>query len=176
MGASGVVGAGERWPGGAARDEGCAEIDMGVAVGRVRVHTAEPVGVVDLTARVEGFLEAVRLEAGWVNVQTRHTTTGICVNENEPLLVGDLLALLERLAPRDARYAHDALHLRPGVGPDEPRNGHAHAKALLLRTAETLNVAHGRLQLGRWQRVLLVELDGPREREVSLLAMGERRR
>ena len=176
MEGSGAVGVGERWPGHEARDEPGAEIDMGVAVGRVHVHTAEPIGVVDLTARVESFLAAVRLEAGWVNVQTRHTTTGICVNENEPLLVSDLLALLERLAPRGAAYAHDQLHLRPGVPPDEPRNGHAHAQALLLRTAETLNVAHGRLQLGRWQRVLLVELDGPREREVSLLAMGERRR
>ncbi len=176
MGASGAVGASERWPGVDARDDGGTEIDMGVAVGRVHVRTAEPVGVVDLTARVEAFLDAAGLEAGWVNVQTRHTTTGICVNENEPLLVGDLLALLERLAPRGAAYAHDQLHLRPGVPPDEPRNGHAHAQALLLRTAETLNVAHGRLQLGRWQRVLLVERDGPREREVSLLAMGERRR
>jgi secondary thiamine-phosphate synthase enzyme len=176
MGTSGAVGAGERWPAREACDDRGTEIDMGVAVGRVRVHTADPVGVTDLTARVESFLDAVGLEAGWVNVQTRHTTTGICVNENEPLLVGDLLALLERLAPRGAGYAHDELHLRPGVDPNEPRNGHAHAKALLLRTAETLNVAHGRLQLGRWQRVLLVELDGPREREVSLLAMGERRR
>ena len=139
MGASGAVGASERWPGVDARDDGCTEIDMGVAVGRVHVHTTEPVGVVDLTARVESFLAAVRLEAGWVNVQTRHTTTGICVNE-------------------------------------KPSDGHAHTKALHLRTAETLNVAQGRLQLGRWQRVLLVELDGPREREVSLLAMGERRR
>ncbi len=172
-GSGSFAGACERWPGYEASDS---EIDLGVAVGRVCLHTPEPVGVVDLTARVEGFLVAARLEAGWVNVQTRHTTTGICVNENEPLLVSDFLALLERLAPRGAGYAHDALHLRPGVGPDERRNGHAHAKALLLRTAETLNVAHGRLQLGRWQRVLLVELDGPREREVSLLAMGERRR
>jgi secondary thiamine-phosphate synthase enzyme len=173
MEARSVVGAAERWPGHEVRN---VEIDLGVAVGRVRVHTAEPVGVTDLTARVESFLEKVCLEAGWVNVQTRHTTTGICVNENEPLLVSDLLAFLERLAPRGAGYAHDELHLRPGVDPNEPRNGHAHAKALLLRTAETLNVAHGRLQLGRWQRILLVELDGPREREVSLLAMGERRR
>ncbi|HSD28342.1 MAG TPA: secondary thiamine-phosphate synthase enzyme YjbQ [Vicinamibacteria bacterium] len=176
METSGTVEAGERWPGREARDIRGTEIDMGVAVGRVRIRTVEPVGVTDLTARVESFLDAVGLEAGWVNVQTRHTTTGICVNENEPLLVGDLLALLERLAPRGAGYAHDELHLRPGVDHNEPRNGHAHAKALLLRTAETLNVAHGRLQLGRWQRVLLVELDGPREREVSLLAMGERRR
>jgi secondary thiamine-phosphate synthase enzyme len=171
-----AVGAAERWPGYEARDEPGTEIDLGVAVGRVHIRTAERIGVTDLTARVEAFLDAVRLEAGWVNVQTRHTTTGICVNENEPLLVGDVLAFLERLAPRGAGYAHDALHLRSGVDPNERPNGHAHAKALLLRTAETLNVVQGRLQLGRWQRVLLVELDGPREREVSLLAMGERRR
>jgi secondary thiamine-phosphate synthase enzyme len=176
MAASGVAEAGERWPGREARDDCGLEIEMGVAVGRVHVHTTEPVGIVDLTARVEGFLGAVGLEAGWVNVQTRHTTTGICVNENEPLLVSDFLALLERLAPRGAGYAHDQMHLRPGVDENEPPNGHAHAKALLLRAAETLNVAQGRLQLGRWQRILLVELDGPREREVSLLAMGERRR
>ena len=133
-------------------------------------------GVVDMTARVEDFLRSARLEAGWVNVQTRHTTTGICVNENEPLLRDDLLALLERLAPRETAYAHDELHRRVGAPPDERPNGHAHAKALLLRTSETLNVARGRLQLGRWQRVLLLELDGPREREVSLLAMGERQK
>ncbi len=98
------------------------------------------------------------------------------MNENEPGLLRDALALLERLAPRGVGYAHDQLHLRPGVPPDERPNGHAHAKALLLRTAETVNVAAGRPQLGTWQRVLLVELDGPREREVSLLALGERRR
>ena len=173
MEGSGLVGSGERWPGPEVRG---GEIDFGVAVGRARIRTTDPVAVTDLTARVEAFLSSAGLEAGWVNVQSRHTTAGICVNENEPLLVADLLALLERLAPRRAGYAHDELHRRPGVGADEPRNGHAHAKALLLRTAETLNVAGGRLQLGRWQRVLLLELDGPREREVSLLAMGERRR
>jgi secondary thiamine-phosphate synthase enzyme len=152
-------------------------IDFGVSVGRVRVASDAPVSVLDLTDRVEGFVRAARLRAGWVNVQTRHTTTGLCVNENEPLLVGDLLALLERLAPRGVgRYAHDDLDRRAFVPPDERPNGHAHAKALLLRAAETLNVADGRLQLGRWQRVLLLDLDGPRERAVSLVAMGERAR
>ena len=173
MEGSGFVAAGERWPGGGARR---GPIDFEVALGRVRIETTEAMAIVDLTARVESFLGSARLEAGWVNVQTRHTTTAICVNENEPLLLTDLLAVLERLVPQGSAYAHDELHRRPGVGPDERPNGHAHAKALLLRASETLNVAHGRLQLGRWQRVLLVELDGPREREVSLLAMGERRR
>jgi secondary thiamine-phosphate synthase enzyme len=165
--------AGERWPDLLPLPP---EIQLGVSVGRIAVRTREAVEVVDLTARLEAFLEAAGLEAGWVNVQSRHTTAGIVVNENEPGLLRDVLALLERLAPREAGYAHDELHLRPGLPPDERPNGHAHAKALLLRTAETVNVAGGRLQLGRWQRVLLVELDGPREREVSVLAMGERRR
>jgi secondary thiamine-phosphate synthase enzyme len=170
----GSFGACQRWPG---LEASGASIDFGVAVGRVRVRSDAAVAVVDLTARVERFVARATLRDGWVNVQTRHTTTGVCVNENEPLLVGDLLALLERLAPRSAiAYAHDELHRRPDVPPDERPNGHAHAKALLLRTAETLNVADGRLQLGRWQRVLLLDLDGPREREVSLLGMGERRR
>jgi secondary thiamine-phosphate synthase enzyme len=152
------------------------EIEFGVAVGRLSIRTREAAGVVDLTARIEAFVEAAALEAGWVNVQIRHTTAGIVVNENEPGLLRDAQALLERLAPRDAGYAHDELHLRPGAPPDERPNGHAHAKALLLRTAETVNVADGRLLLGTWQRVLLVELDGPRDREVSMLALGERRR
>ena len=165
--------ASERWPGLLPR---APEIEFGVAVGRLAIWTREALEVVDLTARIEAFVEAAALEAGWVNVQSRHTTAGIVVNENEAGLVRDILALLERVAPRGAGYAHDELHLRPGVPPDERPNGHAHAKALLLRTAETVNVAGGRLLLGTWQRVLLVELDGPREREVSLLALGEKRR
>jgi secondary thiamine-phosphate synthase enzyme len=173
MDGRGLSRASERWPG---LEPRAPEIEFGVTVGRLAIRTREAVEVVDLTARIEAFLEKAALEAGWVNVQSRHTTTGIVVNENEPGLLRDALALLERLAPRGAGYAHDALHLRPGVPPDERPNGHAHAKALLLRTAETVNVASGRLQLGTWQRVLLVELDGPREREVSLLALGERRR
>jgi len=138
----------------------------------LEISTSAPLEVVDLTPRIEAFVGAARLDLGWVNVQSRHTTAALLVNEHEPLLVSDLFALLERLASRGAGYAHDALHLRPGVPPDERPNGHSHAKAALLQATETLNVSAGRLQLGRWQRVLLVELDGPREREVSLAALG----
>ena len=59
------------------------------------------------------------------------------------------------------------------VAPDERSNGHSHCRALLLGATACLNVADTRLQLGRWQRVFLVELDGPRTREISVLVVGE---
>jgi secondary thiamine-phosphate synthase enzyme len=142
------------------------------AAATLRVATTTSLEVIDLTDRVEAFLSAVDLRTGWVNVQSRHTTTGLVVNEHEPLLLEDLTRLLERLAPRDAGYAHDALHRRTNVPPDERPNGHSHAKASLLRTSETINVSGACPQLGRWQRILLIELDGPRDREVSLVALG----
>lgn len=137
-----------------------------------RIVTTAAVEIVDLTPRLERLVGSSRLETGWVSAQSRHTTCGLAVNEHEPRLLADLVALLERLAPRAVGYAHDALHLREDVPPDERPNGHAHAKALLLRTSETLHVVGGRLQLGRWQRLLLLEWDGPRERELSLVALG----
>jgi secondary thiamine-phosphate synthase enzyme len=139
---------------------------------RVHIGTNRPTEFIDLTPRVEAFVRAAGVVTGWVNVQTRHTTAGLLVNELEPLLLGDLEALLERIAPRGAGYAHDDLHRRDDLPPDERPNGHSHAKACVLRSSETLNVVAGSLQLGRWQRVLLVELDGPRAREVSLVALG----
>jgi secondary thiamine-phosphate synthase enzyme len=145
---------------------------VSTAAARLRIPTHGSFEIVDLTPRVEAFVRAAGLLTGWVNVQSRHTTTGLLVNEHESLLLEDLAALLERLAPRDAGYAHDDLDRRENVPPGERANGHSHAKAALLRTSETLNVVGGLLQLGRWQRLLLVELDGPRSREVSLVAVG----
>ncbi len=57
--------------------------------------------------------------------------------------------------------------------PDEKPNGHAHCKALFLRSSETINIVDGRLQLGRWQRIFLLELDCPRRRTVSVMVMGQ---
>jgi secondary thiamine-phosphate synthase enzyme len=58
------------------------------------------------------------------------------------------------------------------LAPGERPNGHAHCRALLMGSSASLNVAGGRLQLGRWQRVFLAELDGPRSREISVLVLG----
>jgi secondary thiamine-phosphate synthase enzyme len=141
---------------------------------RIRVATARPIEFIDLTDRVEALAAATGIHTGLVNVQTRHTTTAIVVNEHEPLLHSDFEALLARTAPRDGGYRHDDMAVRTvNLTPDERANGCAHCHALVLGTSVALNVAEGRLQLGRWQRVFLVELDGPREREVSVLVLGE---
>jgi secondary thiamine-phosphate synthase enzyme len=140
---------------------------------RIEVATRERVQFVDLTTIVAERLRRSGIVHGTVNVQTRHTTTGIVVNEHEPLLIEDLGHLLERWAPQAASYRHDDLPARTGpCAPDERPNADAHARAVLLGASETLNVADGRLDLGRWQRVFLVELDGPRIRAVSLAIQG----
>ena len=137
-----------------------------------RLTSREPTGFTDITGCLEQLVVSARIEAGTLSVQTRHTTTGLVVNENESQLLTDFHALLERVAPGSGIYAHDDLSRRPDVPRDEPRNGHAHCRALLLPTSVSVNIVGGRLVLGRWQRILFVELDGPREREVSALVMG----
>jgi secondary thiamine-phosphate synthase enzyme len=140
----------------------------------VRILTASPVQFLDITPAVNEAVARSGVSLGIASVQVRHTTAAILVNEDEPRLLQDLKACLERLAPRDAVYRHDDLALRgPSVPEDERRNGHAHCKALFLRASETIHVAEGRLSLGRWQRIFLVELDGPLERRVSIRVMGE---
>ena len=145
---------------------------IGVSSDVVELHTQERVQFIDLTELVAERVRRSGVGHGLVCVQTRHTTTAVVVNENEPLLIEDAKRMLERLAPRDARYGHNELHRRRDVAPDESPNGDAHCRALLLGSSETLAVADGALQLGRWQRVFLVELDGPRRRAVCVVVMG----
>jgi len=141
---------------------------------RIHITSTRPTEFLDLTDRLESLIAGAGLRFGIVNVQTLHTTTAVVVNEHEPLLLGDFQSLLEAAAPGDGRYQHDDTSARSVNLTDAERpNGHAHCRALLLPTSCCLNVTEGRLLLGRWQRVFFVELDGPREREVSVLVFGE---
>src|SRR3954469_14954748 len=92
----------------------------------VVVDTQRAVEFVDVTAAVAAAVQGLDLLDGVVVVQTRHTTTGILVNEHEPGLLEDLEAMFDRLVPASASYAHDDLGRRTvNVGPGERRNGHA---------------------------------------------------
>ena len=142
----------------------------------IRIETECPTQFIDLTSELEAFVAASGIQFGLLNVQSLHTTTAIVVNEHEPLLLTDMAGLLERLAPVDDVYRHDNITLRSvNCVLGERPNGHSHCRALLLGATAALNVVNGALQLGRWQRVFLVELDGPRTRDVSLLLLGDGR-
>ena len=139
----------------------------------LQLHTEEGLQFIDLTAALRQFVGDSGFVHGLLNVQTQHTTTAIIVNENEPLLLEDLKKSLERLAPSTVSYRHDDFDIRTeNLTPDERPNGHAHCKALFLRSSETLNIDNGELDLGRWQRVFFLELDEARERTVSLSILG----
>ena len=138
----------------------------------VSVETRSPLAFVDITEVLSRTVKEVGLMEGLLVVQTRHTTTGLMINEHEPLLLADLEAMFERLAPLAAVYAHDDFSCRTNVGPGERRNGHAHCRAALLRASESVVISDGQLSLGRWQRMFLVDFDGGQRREVSLTLMG----
>jgi secondary thiamine-phosphate synthase enzyme len=138
----------------------------------VRLRTERRLQFVDLTELVEERVRRSAVREGLVTVQSRHTTAAVLVNENEPLLLQDFADLLERWAPADGPYRHNDLEAREGAPADERPNGHAHVQALLLGASVCLNVSGGQLDLGEWQSVFLVELDGPRERSLSVQVLG----
>jgi len=140
---------------------------------RLHFQTTRGTEFVDLTARLRDDVARSGLRTGRIHLQSLHTTLGLAVNENEPLLLRDFQKLLERLAPNDAGYEHDDFTRRFEIRTDEPINGHAHCRQLLLTGFATLLVEAGDLVLGRWQSVFAVELDGPRHREVAVQLEGD---
>lgn len=136
----------------------------------IELATDAEVKVYDLTPRLKELLAQCGVRHGYVLVTSRHTTAAITINENEPRLLEDVQHFLARLVPKDGDYRHNDIVAR-GL-PDEPPNAHAHIAAMLLGTAQTVPVADGALQLGRYQSVLFVELDGPRRRNVGVQICG----
>ena len=129
---------------------------------------------IDITDLVVDVVVESKVESGIAVVFSRHTTAAIKINENEPLLIKDMEHFLSTIAPQDSYYGHNDFAIRTvHMNEDECPNGHAHCQHLLMSTSETVPVIDGDLQLGRWQRVFLVELDRPRTREVVLQALGE---
>jgi secondary thiamine-phosphate synthase enzyme len=144
-----------------------------VSAARIEFATSHPTEFVDITDRIREAIRHSGLRSGRVYLQSLHTTLGIAVNENEPLLLSDFKGLLERIAPAGAGYEHDDFTRRIDIELDEPVNGHAHCRQLLLSAFATLLVEDGRLVLGRWQSVFAVELDGPRHRQLALQVDGD---
>jgi secondary thiamine-phosphate synthase enzyme len=135
----------------------------------IQVATTQPIEFVDLTDQINSYLSDNDIENGNVTVFSRHTTAAIKINEAEELLLIDFKRMLRQLCPPLGTYNHNDMSRRkPPIAPDERPNAHSHLMHLLLSTSETIPVIDGGLALGTWQRVFLVELDGPRPREVMI--------
>lgn len=138
----------------------------------LELQTAPGIDIQNLTGQLQAALAASGVHNGLMVITSRHTTTALGVNEYEPRLLEDLRTLFQRLAPPDAPYQHNDIHLRD-CPPDEPENAHSHLLAMLLSSSETVSVVDGSLALGVWQSVLFFELDGPRRRQINLQIIGE---
>jgi len=135
----------------------------------LEIGTAEPIQFIDLTDYINDHLRVNAVESGTVTVFSRHTTAAIKINEAEELLLEDFKEMLRELCPTGRGYNHNDMSRRkPPIAPDERPNAHSHLMHLLLSTSETIPVIDGWLALGTWQRVFMVELDGPRDRQVMI--------
>lgn len=128
----------------------------------------------DLTEKVKKIVKKSKIKNGILLIQTLHTTTALILNEKEPLLLKDFQEALEKLFPRNKKYNHDDFSKRKvNLCLGECANGHAHCKAIFLQPSLVLNVKDAEPILGKWQRILFLELDGPRERNIQLQILGE---
>jgi secondary thiamine-phosphate synthase enzyme len=120
------------------------------------VRTEERTQTVDITRRVAAVLAEAAVDEGVCSIYVPHATAAIVINENDdPNICLDLLDALDKLVP-DGVWRHDRVD----------GNAAAHIKSAILGPGETVPVRNGELLLGRWQAIMLVELDGPRRRRV----------
>ncbi len=123
--------------------------------------------VIDITPQVAGRLAEGSVRNGVVTLFVVGSTAALTTTEYEPGLAKiDLKALYERLAPEDGDYAHEATW--------NDDNGHSHCRATLTGPSLTIPLVDGKLTLGTWQQIILLDFDTrPRQREVIVQVLGE---
>jgi len=139
---------------------------MSVYQEEVDVRTGGEGDILDITDLVENVVRKSGIKNGVVHVFAIGSTAAISTMEYEPGLKRDLPEALERIAPKNAEYKH---HLRWG-----DYNGHSHVRATILGPSLSVPVRDGRLILGTWQQIILIELDvRARSRRIMVTVMGE---
>ena len=151
---------------------------MSVHGGLLRLETRGDGQIIDITDGVTRVIATSGVTRGLVTVFVVGSTAAVTTMEYEPGGVTDLQALLERLIPARGDYAHNRLnhdsnshaHQRASlIGPSESIPSHAHQRASLIGPSESIPLVDGRLTLGTWQQIVLIDFDDrPRDRTVSV--------
>ena len=139
---------------------------------KLNISTGKSFEVCDITENICAVVKESNVLEGIINITSLHTTCALSVNENEERLFEDIRSFFLTLASPEAPYKHNDLHLRINIPPDEPENAHSHLIAMTLGNSETVMVHNGGLVLGRYQSILLLEMDGPRERTLAVQVLG----
>ncbi len=140
---------------------------MAVETHRVSLTSQGNSEVIDITPQVADRLAEGSVRTGVVTLFVVGSTAALTTTEYEPgLAESDLKALYERLAPEDGDYAHEATW--------NDDNGHSHCRATLTGPSLTIPLVDGKLTLGTWQQIILLDFDTrPRQREVIVQVLGE---
>ncbi|MEW5895370.1 MAG: secondary thiamine-phosphate synthase enzyme YjbQ [Candidatus Omnitrophota bacterium] len=130
----------------------------------INVRTTSRQDVVDITAAVRKYLVQEKADSGILVVYSPHTTAAITVNENaDPDVKRDITSFLNHAVPSDFSFRH------------AEGNSDAHIKGSLTGFSQIFIVENGEVQLGTWQGIFLMEYDGPRQRNVWLKFIAEKK-
>lgn len=124
---------------------------------KLTVTTHAQTEFVDITSKVQGLIRKASMASGLCMVYVPHTTAAVTINESaDPAVASDMLMVLNRIVPWEAKYRH------------LEGNSPAHVKSTLVGASELVAVEDGHLQLGTWQGIFFCEFDGPRTRKVHV--------
>ncbi|HJQ67923.1 MAG TPA: secondary thiamine-phosphate synthase enzyme YjbQ [Blastocatellia bacterium] len=132
-----------------------------MATTSITIKTRRPKQVIDITGEIERWLSGAKIDTGLCNIFVEHTTACLATGEAIEGTDEDLMETLEKIIPKiNFRHGHDPSH-----APD-------HMISSIVGASLTVPLRNGRLRLGTWQRVLLVECNGPRDREIVVTAIA----
>jgi secondary thiamine-phosphate synthase enzyme len=138
---------------------------MAVQTSEIAISTGGDADIVDITEKVRSAVAQSQIAEGQASAFVRGSTVAITTMEFEPGGVQDLQAMLERLIPTHGDYEHNRLN--------HDTNSHAHQRASIVGPSEIVPVREGRLALGTWQQLVLIDFDDrPRERTVVIQVIG----
>ncbi len=137
-----------------------------VVTENIELHSKGHGDVIDLTPKIVDILAKLKITDGIVTVFVTGSTAAITTIEFEPNLVTDLGEMFQRIAPEGVPYHHDNTW--------GDRNSYAHVRSSLLGPSLVVPFDDGKLALGQWQQIVLMDFDErPRRREVVVQVMGE---
>jgi secondary thiamine-phosphate synthase enzyme len=134
----------------------------------IDIDTTARLETVDLTDTVMAFVRRAGIKEGLLSLWSMHTTCTVFINESQAALDVDIKAFLETVASREHYYRHND----PQHSDCDRQNADSHLRAMLLGHSVTMQISGGELVVGRWQRVMCGEMDGPRTRTIRAQVQG----